>query len=80
MDSTDDCTHAHNHLLVSGVLANFTVADYDSATLMSDGTVMYLVTQCKTSSTHGAASIVICANHENILMFSIMRHTIKTFL
>jgi len=67
-------------LLVIGVLANFTVTDYNSTTLMSDGTVMYLVPQCKTSSTHGAASIVICANHENILMFSIMRHTMTTFL
>jgi len=49
------------------VLINFSVSDYHSRASMSDGSVIYSVSEHKTASTHGAASIVASADEANLL-------------
>jgi len=71
-----DFTRARNHLLVllcvgnahrTGVLINFSLSDYHSGLEMSDGSFVYSVSQHKTASTHGAATIAVNAEEAVLL-------------
>jgi len=71
-----DFTRARNHLLVllsvgnahrTGVLINFSMTDYQSGLQMPDGSVVYSVSQHKTASTHGAATIAVNADESVML-------------
>ena len=51
----------------TGVLTNFSLSDYHSGLQMSDGSVVYSVSQHKTASTHGMATIAVNAEEAVLL-------------
>jgi len=61
----------------TGVLANFTLDDYESGFLMPDGNYVYSVSEHKTAAAHGAATIALSESDNQLLrQYVHMRRTL----